>query len=158
MIKYTTLLLVLVTALGCKTDTSLSDMEDLSLLTYGVPITIKAPAGADVKKSNLGVFDDVTIKAGEDYYVQLLASDATLLDVALVKQDLLADIKASRYFSSIVEDFPDGFIYEKQIDSSNTNYSFRHVKIHGDKEYIFQTGLVGQYSIDDVKTMYRAVQ
>jgi len=44
------------------------------------------------------------------------------------------------------------------FDSISTNYGFKYLKIQGDKEYIFQTGLVGNFGLDDVKVMYEAVK
>ena len=145
------------TVLGCK-NAPLSDLEDISLLQYGVPFSIKAPSDASVQKASLGIYEDITIKAGEDYQVQLLVSDATTVDPTVIKTDLLEDIKRNPFFAELIEETDNGFVYKKQIDSSSTNYSFRHIRIQGDKEYIFQPTLVGQFSLEEIKAMYQAVQ
>jgi hypothetical protein len=150
------LLPLLFIVFSCKNDTT-AGMKDLSLLQYGAPITIKAPEGVEVKKSDLGVFQDITVKNDEGFYIQILASTATTLDVAAIKSSLMEDIKNSTYFSRILEEMEDGFIYEKKIDENNINYSFRRIKVMGDMEYIFQTGLVGKYTLEQVQSMYDAV-
>ena len=127
-------------------------------MEYGIPLTINAPDGAEVKKGDLGIFQDVTVKSGEDYYIQILGSEATNLNVNEVKNALLDDIKRTPYFSKVVEEYEEGFIFQKQIDSTNINYAFRHIKIQGDKEYIFQTGMIGKFDLDDVRLMYDAVK
>lgn len=152
-----TILVVSLTMIGCRTE-STSSYSDLSLLQYGVPFSIKAPADAQVKKASLGIYEDITIKAGDQYQVQLLVSDATTLDATAIKADLLGDIKRNPFFAELIEEADDGFVYKKEIDSSSINYSFRHVRVQGDKEYIFQPALVGQFSLEDVKTMYQAVR
>ena len=151
------LLSLLLFAYSCKTD-STAGMKELSLLQYGAPITIKAPEGVEVKKSDLGVFQDITVKNEEGYYIQILASTATTLDVGEIKTSLMEDIKNSTFFSRILEEMEDGFIYEKKIDENNINYSFRRIKVMGDMEYVFQTGLVGKYTLEQVRAMYDAVE
>lgn len=147
----------MLTIIGCKNEAA-SNYEDLSLLKYGVPFSIKAPADAKVQKASLGIYEDITIKAGDQYQVQLLVSDATTLDETVIKADLLEDIKRNPFFAELIEETDSGFVYKKEIDSTSINYSFRHVRIQGDKEYIFQPTLVGQFTLDDVKSMYTAVQ
>lgn len=142
--------------IACKSDKSAS-YPTLDLLKYGFPIEIKAPEGAEVTESDLGVLKDVTVKSGDDYYVQVFSSDATELDPIKIKSDLLEEVKGGIYFSKIVEDNEIGFIFEKKIDSL-INYDFRYVKVLADKEYVFQTGLFGKFSEDQVKTMYKSVQ
>lgn len=149
-------LLIAVGSVGCK-ENAAAKYPKLDLLKYGLPISIAAPAEAEVEKSDYGVMSDVTVKSGDDYYVQIFSSDATTMDAAKIKGDLLTETKAGLYFSKIVEEHENGFIFEKQI-GERVNYDFRVVKLQGDKEYIFQTGLVGTFTEEQVRTMYEAVQ
>lgn len=162
MFKSRSIIIIIALALpilwySCKSD-PIKNMPELSLMDYGIPLTIKAPEGAEVKKGDLGIFQDVTVKSGENFYIQILGSEATNLNVAEVKNTLLEDIKLTPYFSKVVEEYDEGFIFQKQIDSTNINYAFRHIKIQGDKEYIFQTGMIGKFELEDVRTMYDAVK
>jgi hypothetical protein len=78
--------------------------------------------------------------------------------LAKVKSDQLNTVKDTRYFSKIVREEEEGFIYESAFDSTTTGYGFRYIQIKGDKEYVFQTGLVGTFSLEEVENMYKAVK
>jgi len=150
------ILLVVVCLFACKSDPK-SKYPKLDLMQYGFPLEIYAPEGAVVEKSDLGVMSDVTIKGEDGYYVQIFGSEATTTDATAVKNAQLSDVKAGPYFSKVVEEYDDGFIYERKIDE-RINYDFRLIKVQGDKEYIYQTGLVGTYSEQQVRDMMEAVR
>lgn len=144
---------------ACQRNSTEQDWVENDLLQYGIPIVIMAPDSAEVNSSDLGgLIQDVTIKKGEDYYVQIYASGAETTDIAKVKSGQLSEVKSNRYFSKIVKEDADGFIYETVIDSTLTNYGFRYVRVQGDKEFVFQTGLVGNFSLEQVEKMYEAVR
>ena len=145
--------------LSCQKE-SKQDWVATDLLKYGIPITIMAPDSALVKADDLGggLIKDVTIKGDDNYSIQIYATQATTNDMAQVKAGQLAEVKGNRYFSRIVMEESDGFIYETVIDSSNINYGFRHIRIQGDVEYIFQTGLIGQFTQDEAQRLYAAVR
>jgi len=144
---------------GCQSDTN-SGMQSLDLMQYDIPIAISAPDSVEVKTMDLVVQKDVSIKAkdNDDYFVQIYAADATTNDIAQLKAEQLAEVKSNRYFSKIVEEEESGFIYETKIDSANVNYGFRYVYLQGNKQYSFQTGLIGAFTQEEAKAMYEAVQ
>ena len=127
-------------------------------MKYGIPVTVLAPDSAKVETRDLIVQKDVTIKKGDDFFIQLYASDASTTDIKKVKADQLEEVKANPYFSGIISEDDNGFVYKKQVDSTNVNYGFKYIKIQGDKEYIFQTGLIGKFSEESVIAMYNAVK
>ena len=141
---------------SCKAD-PLSDMKKTELMSHGFPIAMYVPDGAEIKKTDFGVMQDLTIKAGDNYYVQIFSSDLMTLDMKVVMNEKLVEAKSHRYFSKIISEEEDGFIFEKNIDGT-INYDFRYVKIQGDKEYVFQTGLAGNYTEEEVKAMYASVK
>jgi len=104
----------------------------------------------------MGFYKDVTVKKGDDYFVQILSTSATTTDINSLKSDQLNEVKKNPYFKKIVFEEANGFIFEKQIDSL-FNYDFRYVKIQGSNEYIFQTGLFGKFSEEVVRDMYESV-
>ena len=153
------LLAVLFTGLFACQNTSKTALKSLDLLQYGIPITIMAPDSAKVVAGSLSFSQDITVKSPADNYdVQIFAYDATTTDISAVKASHLAEAKSNSYFSEIIEEEEAGFIYSTVFDSTATNYGFKYLKIQGDKEYIFQTGLVGTFGLDDVKMMYNAVK
>ncbi len=149
---------VLSLLIGACTKDAKTKLNPLDLLSYGVPITIMAPDSAKVETMDMIVQKDITVRKGKDYYVQIYASDATTRDVAQLKAEQLAEVKTNRFFSKIINEEEAGFIYEMAIDSVNINYGFRHVRVQGDREYVFQTGLVGNFNLEETQRMYEAVK
>lgn len=145
---------------ACETD-PLEGYEAVDLLAQDVPATVMAPPGAEVKKGDLGsIMKDVTVRGdGENdwYNLQVFASRAVSNSVEDVKQSELENVKANPNFDQLIEEFPDGFVYRISIDSL-INHNFRRVKIVGDQEIVFQTGLLGTFSEDEVRRMYRATE
>ncbi len=136
-----------------------SNLKETDLLSHGLAVTIMAPDSATIKADNLGgIYKDITVKGGDNYYVQILASEAETSDLAKVKANQLAEVKGNRYFSKIVSEQEDGFIYQTAVDSNNINYGFRYILLQGDQEIVFQTGLIGTYSLEEVERMYEAVR
>ena len=158
MKNFTLLLCSILFLAACETEKKVV-LKPLDLLEYGVPVTILAPDSADVKKSDYGPFmKDITIRKGEDYFIQIYASQASTTDVTQLKAQALAEVKGKKYFSKIVSEEPAGFIYETKVDSNYIDYGFRYLKIQGSNEYIFQTGLIGPFTLEAVEDMYKAVQ
>ena len=144
---------------ACQNTNSSSDMRSLDLLQYGIPMTIMAPDSVEVKSGSISFSKDVTIKGEEPGFdIQVFAYDATSMDNQVVKNEQLEQVKANRYFSKIVQDDPNGFIYEIALDSTSLNYGFKYVRVQGDREYIFQNGMVGSFSLEEATKMYEAVQ
>ncbi len=152
--RFYSLLLILVTFFACKNETS--NFVDLDLMSKGLPIKIKAPVDAIVIAKDMGVMQDITVQKGEKFSLQILASDAVSLDKNALVLDHKTTVEKGPFFSKIISETAEGFIFEKKIDET-INYDFRVVKIQGDKEYIFQTALLGQFSQEDVKAMFDSV-
>ena len=146
---------MVVFAFSCKNDKSKE--KNLDLLQYGFPISINAPENAEVKTSDFGIMQDLTVKGDDNYSIQILKGEATTNDVAKSKAEQLSLVKSGMYFSKVIEEYEDGFIFEKDIDGK-LNYDFRYIKIMGDQEYIFQTGLIGTFTESEVKDLYASVK
>ena len=142
---------------NCSTDPH-EGLKALNLTQYGVPLTIYTPENPEVKTIDFGIQKDVTVKAGKDFYVEVSASDASTSNVEEVKQAQLKALKENPFFSKVIQDDKNGFIYENQVDSAKYNYGFRYIKLQGDKEYVFQTGLIGFFTKEAVQKMYEAVK
>ncbi len=142
--------------LACQADSVNSNWKPLDLLSYGVPITLMAPDSAAVTVDDLLGQKDITIE-GENFSVQLFVYDATTTNAAEVKNEKLREVQEQKYFSKVIKDEPTGFIYETVIDSTYKSYRFYHIKIKGDKEFLFQSGLRGQFSQEQAEATYQAV-
>ena len=135
-----------------------ANYKPLKLLSYDVPITILAPDSAKVEVMDFKVQKDITVKKGDDYSIQIYAGEASTNDVSKLKQQQLEETKNNQYFSKIIQEDEDGFIYERMIDSTYLNYGFKHFRIKGDREYIFQNALIGRFTLDQAKMMYKCVR
>jgi hypothetical protein len=151
------LLFIVGLCFSCKQDPS-SGFVERDLMSNGIPIKIKAPPEAEVKMEDYGFLKDVTVKKGEDFYIQIIESDASNYDVKALKQESLDEVKTAAFFSQILSEEEQGFIYEKKIDEETYNYDFRYIKIQGDKVYTFQRGLIGTFTQEQVEMMYNAVK
>ena len=149
-------LLFLAGLLACGSDEP--QYREIDLLEHGIALTIVGPDSVDITTGELGDTKDVQVKGGDQYHIQIFASEANTTDVQTVKEELKEAVRENPYFNEIVEDKPDGFIYKTMVDSVNTNYGFRYVVLRGDREIVFQPALVGTFSLDEVKRMYRAVE
>jgi len=160
MIKYIGICLLFVLAVSCNNASNTSGLNDLDLMSHGMPIKVKAPEGSEIKTDDLGPVKEVTIKSGEDYYVQILSGQAFSSDIKVLKERQKGDAISNRFFSTVIEEDENGFIFEKKYPELNdrVTYDFRYVKLQGDYQYTFQAGLMGQFTLDQVKAMYKSVQ
>lgn len=149
--------LISISLFACKQEPK-TNFKSLNLLAQGVPVTIMAPENPEIKTMDMLVSKDITVKKDPDFNVQIYASEAHVSDVSKIKSEHLTEVKDNPYFSKIISDEADGFIYEKQLDSTLTSYGFRYVLVQGDKEYIFQNGFIGIYSLQQIQNMYDAVK
>src|SRR5689334_16119271 len=156
--KYPALFLYLVifSLQACRSDKV--KFEKLDLRPNGIPVTIMAPDSAVVQVKDYTFMRDITIRKDESYFVQIFELDATNLDAAGEKLRQLTSVQADPFFKELIKEDDKGFIYSRMQDSTRINYDFRHVKILGVQELIFQTGLVGTFALEDVERMYKAVK
>jgi hypothetical protein len=67
-------------------------------------------------------------------------------------------MEEEEYFNAIEKEWEEGFIYSMAIDSNDLSYDFRHIRLKGDKMYVFQCGMMGQNSREVVDRLAAAVQ
>jgi hypothetical protein len=142
---------------SCNSDKKASNKE-LDLMGYGVPLKVKAPEGTEVKVKDMSIYKDITLKKGDDYFVQILSSSATTNDIAKIKEERLGEVKLNPFFSNVILDEPNGFVFEKKMNDTTFNFDFRYVKIQGDNQFTFQTGLFGLFTKEQVLNMYESIK
>lgn len=133
-------------------------LESLDLMSQGLPIKINAPANSEVKFDDLGIMKDVTIKGDGNYHVQIYSSTTDMMNSSDIIKEVKSEVENSTYFSKIVSEDENGFVFEKQISEDYVNYDFRLIKLRGNIKYSFQAGFGNQYTLDEVKVMYKAVK
>jgi hypothetical protein len=134
------------------------ELQKLDLQPHGLPISIMAPDSAMVREKDYSFMRDITVKSGDRFYIQIFEFAAPKLDAAGEKLRQLSSVKEDPFFKEIIREEDQGFIFSRLSDSTAVEYDFRFIRILDDKELIFQTGLVGSFTLEDVKLMYRAVQ
>ena len=142
--------------MGCQSAKKES-LKSLDLLQYGMPISIMVPDTVDIKKQSMLFQDELHITGEDNYNMVISMNDAVSLDQGKIKSEKLKGIKDHRYFFRIVEESDAGFIYENRIDSNHTSFGFNVIKIQGDKEYLFENGRAGMFSLEEATRMYQAV-
>lgn len=154
-----TFFLAMAIALSSCTSDATGNWKSLDLMKYNLPVTIMAPDSAEVKSSSLsGVMQDVTIDSPADRYsVQIFSSQASTNDLTRLKAEQLQLVRDNRYFSNIVREEPNGFIFMNQIDSTSI-YGFRHIVYQGDQEIVFQNSFGGTFTLEETEAMYAAVK
>lgn len=154
-----TFFLAMAIALSSCTSDATGNWKSLDLMKYNLPVTIMAPDSAEVKSSSLsGVMQDVTIDSPADRYsVQIFSSQASTNDLTRLKAEQLQLVRDNRYFSNIVREEPNGFVFMNQIDSTSI-YGFRHIVYQGDQEIVFQNSFGGTFSLEEAEAMYAAVK
>ena len=148
--------LLLVCLFSCSSD-PVQELQPLNLLKYGIPLVLLAPDSAKVKSVDMGIAKDITVVGNDDYSIQIIASKALTNDLAKIKADQISGVKSNPFFSKIVKEEAQGFIFENAIDSARTNYGFRYIHLIGDQELVIQNGLLGIFSLEEIETMYQAV-
>lgn len=150
------ILLGVISAIACSRDELA--LKKLDLQPHGIPITIMAPDSVEIREKDYAVMRDITIQKNGIYSIQIFEFMTETRDAAGEKLRQLGAVREDPFFREIIREDDHGFIFSKQSDSTMIDYDFRHVKILDGKELIFQTGLIGTFSLKDVKRMYKAVK
>jgi hypothetical protein len=143
---------------ACSNESSKLDLVPLDLMKYGAPFTIMAPDSVSVEEEDNLISKDLVIKYGKEYDVLIQIQDAVDVNFDRLKKEQEDLVSSGKYFSRIVESDAAGFIFENKVDSSYVNYGFRYMILQNDKEYIFQSGLFGNYDLNSIEQMFEAVR
>jgi hypothetical protein len=122
----------------------------------GTAIKIKVPA--DFKSTfSSGIIQEVAVE-GTDYFVQIMGMDAITTDRKALKNEALAEAKAMKEFSTIVQEDDFGFVYETNWDAGAKGYNFRYFVVAGNRAFDFRSNSVNNFNKAQVQAMYAAVK
>jgi len=119
---------------------------------------ILAPDSTTVLEKDYKFMRDITIRKAPDFDIQVFELISTTADAAGEKFHQLESVRQDPFFKEIVKEDDYGFIFSKNLDSLTVDYDFRLIKLFGEKELIFQTGLAGSFNLKQVKRMYKAIK
>lgn len=136
------------------------ELKEYDLLQHGVPMSIQVPVDSPSVTMGEGFLGEkeVKVKAGDNYDILISYAPATTSDLAELKAEQVANVKSISTFSKIIQEDEAGFIYESAIDSTALFYGFRYIHLQGDQRYLFQSGLIGTFSLEDTELMYESVK
>ncbi len=146
---------ILILAFGviaCNSD----GLETISLQEHGANIDIKIPAGAEIKSEPIGFRNEITVKQ-DKFNIVILVKDEVTKTAAEMKKEKLDGVKKLDIFSKIIQEDDNGFIYEIN-QGADKNYDFRYIYVKNGTSHDFRRNFVGDYTLDEVKTMYNAVK
>jgi hypothetical protein len=142
---------------ACKDGSKSNSDNKLDLMKYGVPFSINAPEDVKVAKVGSGRLEDISIKNTNGYDVQVFMGDAFSSNLEKLKSIKKEEITSNPSFKKIVEEFDNGFIYEKISDLGERNYDFSIIVVQGDKEITFQAGNSKEFTEAEVKAMVKSI-
>lgn len=122
-----------------------------------LPFKVDAPWGASYETREYNDVTAFTIRKDDDYAVEVIAEPAIANDLAVIKDDELKTVTESPYFSRLILNEANGFIFEMIVDSSK-HYDFRLVKLRDQTQYVFQTDLTQLFSEGETRLMYESVK
>ncbi len=147
---------------GSSTD-SLSDMKltELNLADKGIPVTIQAPEGAEIKDGMfMGEFGGIKMLDYEivkDEFVMEVSMDDT--DETRTLEEIVSDAKETAQseegFVKFVKEEPNGFIYKVKTDDY-TDFKFHYVLLKDKRAIEFTEGLklFTEFTQKDAETLY----
>ncbi|HHJ50361.1 MAG TPA: hypothetical protein ENJ88_05575 [Phaeodactylibacter sp.] len=144
---------------ACQQD-EMANWQPVSLESHGIAVDILVPdtAHLEIKESDLGIMKDITVQAGEGYSLQIFASDAGTSNLKQAVEAQKKEVASQPLFDKIIEEYEDGFLFQNSIDSTTQSFDFRKVLLKGDKEYIFRTGMLGIFTEDQARNMYKSIE
>lgn len=146
--------------ISCQYNKNKEDKEGemTDLLKYGIPQTIITPSDVVISKIGKGELMDVSIKNDKGYDLQIFMVGAFTSDIKKIKEEKKANATSNPSFSKIVEEYEDGFLYEKVTEEGTRTYDFNIIRIVGANEINFQCGNSKEFTESEVKKMVRSIR
>lgn len=131
--------LLLLGLVGCKPKSQF-ELVETDFGGKGLPLRIKAPANAKLESVPGPPIDLFTIRdEASNYGISFEAQDILAgTSVESEKANLLATAKGTGFFSKVIKEESNGFVYENKMSETDIRYSFGYVLFKGDKMYTAQ--------------------
>ncbi len=159
----TAVLTVFSVSCGGGSSSSLADMKltELNLADKGIPVTIQAPEGAEIKDGMfMGEFGGIKMLDYEivkdEFVMEVSMDDAEETRTA---EEIISDTKEAAQtedgFVEFVKEEPNGFIYKIKTDDYE-DYKFHYVLLKDKRAIEFTEGLklFTEFTLKDAETLY----
>ncbi len=133
-------------------------MKALDLSPYGLPLSILAPDSALVTVKVYPFMRDINIRKDDHFHIELFELQSNKNDPATEKKRQMNAIKKDPTFVEILKEYDQGFIYSKKRDSTTIDYDFRYFRYLGEKQLIFQSGVLTAFGLKDIEQMVEAIK
>jgi hypothetical protein len=137
-------------------------LSPLDLGAQGIPVSIKAPADAEVENYTIALEKGITVKKENfNVVVEMYEEYADPSgDPAAIKAETLEDEQAEDDFVRVVLDEENGFVWETNDPDVGKDFHFFYVTFKDGKQIEFSEGLslFKNFSEEDVMLMYKAVK
>lgn len=150
-------------ACGSEETKQAEKMQVLDLTKYHVPLSIQAPESAKVSPNPVST-DGLQISNGADFFVLLEVikaedeEDEVELNLENAKSDMLEYQKESGYFSKVLADDKNGFVYEMKDKEIGTTYGFYYTVKHDKERIDFQASPQKKFTQEEIMKMYNAIK
>ncbi|MEZ4910359.1 MAG: hypothetical protein R2774_05825 [Saprospiraceae bacterium] len=132
--------------------------EGLDLLQYGIPYILNCPLDVTTQKIGQGSLYYVAIRNAKGYDLQVFMSPATTNNLSTLRQRKKTELLSNPQFVKIIEEYNEGFLYEKNLDGLSSSYDFIYFVVKGDNEINFQCGNSKAFSEQEVRSMLESVR
>ena len=132
--------------------------KKIVLLKYGIPHSLLAPSDVQISKIGKGELIDVSVKNEKGYDLQIFMVEAFTSNIQKIKDEKKSNVTSNPSFSKMVEEYDDGFLYEKITDQGKRTYDFNIIKIVGANEINFQCGNSKEFTESEVKKMVGSIR
>lgn len=134
-----------------------SNREGLDLMKYGIPYIVLVPNDIQVSKIGGGQMLDLKLTDGDAYDVLIFMTGAETNNMNTIKQFKKEEVSFYPNFKKIVEEYNEGFLYEKYNAAGGVSYDFYAIKVIGDKEISFIGGNNRPFTEKEVKNMIKTI-
>ena len=128
------------------------------LLKYGVPYSIAAPEDVKITKIGQGDLTDVSVKNNKGYDLQIFMGSAQSSDINKIKENKRIIFTSNPFFSKIIEEYEDGYLFEKTNQEGDKSYDFIIIKVIGTNEINFQSGNSREFNEKEVKDIVKSIR
>ena len=118
---------------------------------------IEAPADVRFHKSTSDQIEGLSLFNDAGYQLQVLQYTAAYNDVQSAKNHQREQVVTNPFFSKIIEDYDNGFLFEL-VNDDKRYYDFRIIKMVGAKEIVFQVTPTVNCTEEDARMMLLSVQ
>ena len=101
---------------------------------------------------------DINIRKDDHFHIQMFELQSNGNDPDEEKARQLKAVKKDPAFLEVIKEYDQGFVYSKQLDSTTVDYDFRYFRYLGEKQLIFQSGVLTAFVLEDIEQMIQAVQ